>query len=264
MPINLLRVRIYGEIEYCIGVLKMLFLVGLIVFNVVINAQAGTGFKYYRSPWGFASHSFTTVDNHTYGGGGAHLAAMWSAMTVTIFSMVGFEVVSITAAENKDYHAQEGVKLATRKISLRIILLYTLATFVVGLNVPYDDSNLIDPSIEALSGGQHSAFVIAAVRAHKVGWPNFMNAFFVLSAISASINSLYISSRVLHALATTRRVWPRWQFVESLRRRLEHTHKGVPINAVFASGVFGLLGYLAAGKSPSRVCSPGMKCWNAS
>jgi amino acid transporter len=93
--VNLLRVRIYGEIEYWIGCLKMLFIVGLIMFNVVINAQTGTGFKYYQAPWGFISHTFTTSNNHRYYGGGAHLAGVWTAMTVTIFSMIGFESVAI-------------------------------------------------------------------------------------------------------------------------------------------------------------------------
>lgn len=260
IPVNCLKVRYFGEIEYVIGVLKMLFFVGLIMFNIIINAKTGTGFRYYNSPLGFMSANFTTVDNNTYSGGLAHLAAMVSAMTVTIFSMIGIEMIAISAGENGDYATREGVKLATRKISLRIIVLYSLAAFVVGLNVPYNDPNLIDPAIEALSGGQHSAFIIAAVRSGVTGWPNFMNAFFILSATSSGMNSLYMSSRILHALATTKRVWPTWDWVEAIRLRLEHTHKGVPINAVLTSGAFGLLGYLAVGRTPSVVGCPSDKC----
>ena len=256
IPVNCLKVRWFGEIEYVIGVLKMLFFVGLIMFNIILNALTGTGFKYYRSPWGFTSATFKTDDGHIYTGSSAHLYGMWSAMTITIFSMIGFEMIAVSARENKDYATREGVKLATRKISLRIILLYTLGVFVVGLNVPYDDTNLVDNAIAALNNGQYSAFTIAAVRGGVTGWPNFMNAFFILSATSSGINSLYISSRILHALAATKRVWPEWEWAERARLRLEHTHKGVPINAVFVSSAFGLLAYLAAGKSPSVVsCS---------
>lgn len=255
---NFLPVRLYGEIEYGIGVLKMLFLVGLIMFNIIINAQSSTGFKFYQSPWGFVSATFTTwkgpVHGDTYHGGAAHLAGMWSAMTVTIFSMIGFETISVTAAENRDFEEREGIKLSSRKISLRIILLYTLSTFVVGLNVPYTDPNIANPGLEALGGGEHSAFIVAAVRAGKVGWPNFMNGFFVLSATSTGINSLYISSRILHALAIEQQAWPSWGWASRLRLRLVYTTRyGVPRNAVIASGAFGLLGYLAAGNSPSTV-----------
>lgn len=252
--VNLFRVRIYGEIEYCIGCLKITFIVGLIMFNIVINAQSHTGFRYYQSPFGFVSHNFVTNDGHTYTGGPAHLAAMWTAMTATIFSMIGFESVAISAAEARDPESeqhQEAIKLATRKLSLRVIVLYTLSTFVVGLNVPYNDPNLTNPAINALGNGVSSAFILAAVRNGVTGWPRFFNAFFILSATSAGINSLYLSSRLLHALALTKHVWPEW--AESIRSRLERTYRGVPVGAVLTSWLFGLLGYLAVGKTPSEV-----------
>ena len=45
-------------------------------------------------------------------------------MDIIIFSMIGFDTTAITAAENKELHKTETVKLSARKISLRIILLY--------------------------------------------------------------------------------------------------------------------------------------------
>jgi amino acid permease len=179
---------------------------------------------------------------------------VWTAMTVTIFSMIGFESVAISAAEARDPDSEryeDAIKLATRKISLRIILLYSLATFTVGLNVPYDDPNLADAAINSLGNGRHSAFIIAAVRNNITFWPRFINGFFILSATSAGINSLYLSSRLLHALALTKHVWPEW--AEFLRSRLERTYGGVPRASVFTSWLFGLLGYLAAGTAPSQV-----------
>ena len=224
------------------------------MFNIVINAQSHTGFRYYQSPWGFVSHSFVTNNGQTHTGGSAHLAAMWTAMTVSIFSMIGVESVAVTAAEARDPKGeehQEAIKLATRKISLRVVVLYTLSTFVVGLNVPYNDSNLTNPAINALGNGVSSAFILAAVRNGVTGWPRFFNGFFILSATSAGINALYVSSRLLHALALTKHVWPEW--AESIRSRLERTYNGVPVGGVFTSWLFGLLGYLAVGKTPSKV-----------
>lgn len=149
LGINMLRVRWYGEIEYCIGCVKMIFFVGLILFNIVNNARTGTFFKNYQEPYGFESKGFTSSDGVFHQGGSAHFAGMGTAMIVTIFSMIGFEAVSITAPENRDLQRQESIKMATRKISLRIILLYSLGAFVGGLNVPYDDSQLSDTSVSA-------------------------------------------------------------------------------------------------------------------
>ena len=256
LGVNLLRVRIYGEIEYIIGCIKMIFMVGLIMFNIINNARTRTYFKYYREPYAFQSKSFTYSSGNSYGGGSAHLAAMWSAMTASIFSMIGFETVSITAPENKDLETEESIKLATRKTSLRIILLYVLGIFVVGLNVPYNDPQLIDTNVNSFANGAHSAFVVAAIRDNVKGFPSFFNAFFIFSATSAGMNALYISSRLLHALANVARVWPSWPIAKTLQRRLERTSEsGVPRAAVLTSWLFGWLGLLAVKAELTQVCS---------
>ena len=255
LAINMLRVRWYGEIEYWIGVIKMVFFVGLILFNIINNARTKTYFKYWAEPWGFESKGFTSSRGVFHQGGSAHFAAMGTAMIVSIFSMIGFETVSITAPENKDLGTEENIKLATRKISLRILLLYILGVFVVGMNVPYDDSQLKDLSVNALNNGARSIFIIAAVRDGVRGFPSFFNAFYIFSATSAGMNALYISSRLLHALASIPAVWPSWSIAESARRYLERTsNSGVPRAAVFTSWLFGWLGMLATSTNSAQVC----------
>ena len=254
LAVNLLRVRWYGEVEYYIGVTKMIFFVGLIMFNIINNARTRTYFRYYQDPYGFESKGFTSSRGVFQDGGSGHFAAMGTAMIVTIFSMIGFEAVSITAPENKDLETGESIKLASRKISLRIILLYSLGAFVASLNVPYDDAQLSDRSISALNNGAHSIFVIAAVRDGVKGFPSFFNAFFIFSATSAGLNALYLSSRLLHALANTPEVWPSWYVSQSLRRRLERTSdSGVPRAAVLRSWLFGWLGMLATKTNTAQV-----------
>ena len=254
--INLLRVRWYGEIEYWIGVTKMLFFVGLILFNIINNVRTRTYFKYYQKPYGFESKGFTSSRGVFHDGGPAHFASMGTAMIVTIFSMIGFEAVSITAPENKDLEKGVSIKLATRKISLRIILLYSLGAFVAGLNVPCDDPQITDTSVTVLNNGAHSIFVVAAVRDRVKGFPSFFNAFYIFSATSTGLNALYLSSRLLHALANTAEVWPSWYIAQSLRRRLERTSdSGVPRAAVLTSWLFGWLGMLATQTDTAKVCT---------
>lgn len=250
--INLLPVWIFGEVEYVFGCFKLLFIIGSILFNVIINARRGNPFEYYNEPYSFESRNFTS-HSQVHTGGSAHLASTWTAMTSAIFSLTGFETVAITAPENRDLATNESVKLATRKINLRIILLYTLAVFTVGLNVPYTDPNLLDLSINSIKSGEHSVFVIAAVRNKVVGWPYFFNGFFIFSATSCGLSTLYGASRVLHALASVRRVWPGWTVAQNLRSMLERTIWGVPMAAVAISWLFGLLAFLVVQASPAEV-----------
>lgn len=259
--INFLPVKLYGELEWGFGVLKMLFLIGLILFQLVIHLQSGLGDRYYRSPYNFVAQSFTSLKGITYYGGAAQLAGIWTGLTTAIFSLMGMEAICITAAESEEFGedrrfaSKEGLKISTRKMAIRVLVLYTLSTIIVSFNVPADDANLTDLNIQSLGGGQSSAFVIAAVRCGKIFWPRFMTGFFILSAASTAINSLYLSSRLLHALALSRPVWPDWHAATTAKAWLEQvTERGVPRNAVLASSSFGVLGYLSCSSAPAKAC----------
>lgn len=270
LVINFMPIRWYGELEYLFGSFKMVFIIGLIMFNVVISAM-GQGYREvnpsnpfwtYTNPYGFWSNNITinstaisngseTSKALTIDGSKGRFLAVWTAMTAVAFSMIGFETVAITAAENKDLRNQETVKIATRKITLRILVLYTLSAFTAGLNVPYTDENLANFAANSIRSGEYSIFVLAAVRSRLPGWAKFFNGVFIFSATTSAINSLYLSSRLLHALASDYNAWPR--FAQRLRARLSITKYGVPMAAVFTSWLFGSLAFLSSGREPTQV-----------
>lgn len=280
--VNFLPVRWYGELEYLFGCFKLMFIVGLIMFNIVISAM-GTGrhdnedsssFWTYNDPYGFIADNITfnypTTDGtvgdieHTITGSSGRFVAVWTAMTAVLFSMIGFETVAITAAENKDLTKQETVKIATRKITLRILFLYTLSAFTAGLNVPYNDENLRNFATNSIRSGQYSIFVLAAVRSKLPGWAKFFNGVFIFSATTSGINSLYLASRMLHALAKSPQAWPRWHAFQSLKTRLEITKHGVPMAAVFTSWLFGSLAFLSQNEEPTQVRASAARCEKSS
>ena len=139
---NLLPVLWYGNLEYIFGCIKMVFLVGLVLFNMILNAmklipnEANSRFWTYDEPYGFIASNFTlqaaspepSSDDVVITGPLGQLAGVWSAITIIMFSLIGFDTTAITAAENKDLQRNESVKMAARKISLRIILLYGMFT----------------------------------------------------------------------------------------------------------------------------------------
>ncbi|KAF2742497.1 hypothetical protein M011DRAFT_392192, partial [Sporormia fimetaria CBS 119925] len=259
---NLLPVRQYGRVEYFFGVLKMIFAVGVIVFNTIINARElvhKARFWTWEYPYRSSKSKFVAIANPdgsprvTYTGSLGGLAAFWSTMTVTIFSMIGMDIVLYTAPENKDLRRDENIKMATRKLSLRVILLYVLVVFTVGLNVPSDDDNLRDFSLLGVSGGQNSALIIASIRERVKAIPHLFNAFFIFMAFSCGINCLYASSRALHALASIKDVWPDAEIFQRMRARLERTRMGVPMNAVLASWTIVSLSFLSVRSSQAQI-----------
>jgi len=256
---NLLPVRWYGRMEYLFGCIKITVLVAIVLFNTIVNARQKlhqSRFWTYEQPLGFSTKNFTVrSDGHediVIGGTAGRLAAFWTTTTTTLFSLIGWEIIYFTAAENGDLHKTDTMKLATRKITLRVILLYALAIFTVGLNVPYNDANLGDITIHGINGGQNSVFIIAAVREHVKVIPHLLNAFFIFSPTSTAINGLYAASRVLHALASHRDAWPQYSIFQSIRLRLETTRNGVPMNAVFVSWLFGFLAFLSTDASQAE------------
>jgi len=248
LVINLLPVRHYGRLEYIFGCLKIMMLVGLIMFNIIVNARQRfhtNRFWTYEEPWGFSTRNMTLSEDKILTGSLGQFTSFWTAMTTTLFSMIGMEVLLFTAAENADLQRSETVKIASRKISLRVIVLYALCAFTVGLNVPYTDANLRSLTINGISGGQNSAFIISMVREHVTGLPHVVNGFFVFSAYSTGANALYSASRTLHALASIPDAWPQWKAFQSIRARLERTRLGVPMNAVFTCWLGAFISFLA-------------------
>ncbi|OCK74629.1 hypothetical protein K432DRAFT_310354, partial [Lepidopterella palustris CBS 459.81] len=260
---NLLPVLQFGQLEYVFGIIKMTFIILMIVLNTVLHSlqrvPRGGHFWTYNSPYSAGSQNITLPNNYVLTGFPGKLGGMWEAMTTCLFGMIGFETVAITAAENRHLRTEETVKIGTRKISLRIIVLYTLATFTVGLNVPYTYPLIQDTHVISFGYGQNSAFVISTVLNHLRVWPYFINDFIIFSATTAGINGIYNASRTLHALASTHNAWPDWAPVESFRRRLERTRYGVPHTAVFVSWLFGFLGFLASNQN-SQILGRMVRC----
>ncbi|KAK4169809.1 amino acid permease-domain-containing protein [Cladorrhinum sp. PSN259] len=254
LAINLLPVRQYGRIEYIFGCIKITFLVILILINTILHARGKFHKKFwtYQDPYGFSSHNITVKaasdelkDDLVYTGSLGTFAALWTCMATSYFSLQGWDVILLTAPENKDLAREETVKISSRKIALRVIILYALAVFTVGLNVPYTDAALRDLTLSSIKGGHGSAFVIAAIREHVSVLPHFLNGFFVFSAAATGVNALYSASRLLHAIATLRDAWPRWGWTEAIRSRLEQTRLGVPMIAVLASWFLAFLSFMS-------------------
>lgn len=155
------------------------------------------------------------------------------------------DIFAATAAESRELSNSESMKMASRKVSLRIVTLYTLSMLTASFVVPSDH-----PFINGggQSVGSRSLFIIAVVEAGIPSAAHFINAIFVFSAFTCAINSSYVASRVLHTLALQGQTGP--EFITS---RLRRCHNGVPIRAVLATCSLMLVGYMGRTGAPGQV-----------
>ena len=142
------------QIEYVFGCTKLIAMVAMIMYNVIISGiNASNGlyprFWTYQKPYSFFTNELS-INNHHFDGNTARLLGIWTAMNTIFFSMQGMFSVSVTAAENRRLESEESIKIATRKIALRTITLYTLLVFSVGLNVPSDDAEIQDSAVSTI------------------------------------------------------------------------------------------------------------------
>jgi amino acid transporter len=146
------------------------------------------------------------------------------------------DIVAATAAESRALADVETMKMAARKINLRIITLYSLAVLTASFVVPADHPFI---NGHASSVSARSVFIIAAVEAGMPKAAHFFNAVFVFSAFTCGINSMYIATRVLHTLALRGQTGP-----EFITKRLRQCRSGVPVRAVLVTGALMMVAYM--------------------
>jgi yeast amino acid transporter len=162
-----------------------------------------------------------------------------------MFSYTGMDIFAATAAESKSLADSESIKMAARKINLRVILLYVLAVLTASFVVPSDH-----PFINGggQSVGSRSVFVIAVVEAGMPAAAHAFNAVYLFSTLTCAVNSMYVASRVLHTLALRGQTGP-----DFITRRLRQTRSGVPVRTVFVTAALMLIGFMGRSGSPGAV-----------
>ncbi|KAK0669781.1 hypothetical protein QBC41DRAFT_249353 [Cercophora samala] len=247
---NMFPVRVFGELEYIFGCFKLVFIILLILmmFFLSILQPRGEayyheplGTRYWNSPYSFFNLVYDAKDEnlhskHSIEGSLGTLLGVWTTFTSVMFSYIGMDIVAATAAESRALSDVESMKMAARKINLRVITLYSLAMLTASFVVPMDHPFINGHST---SVGARSVFIIAVVEAGMPKVAHFFNAVFVFSAFTCGINSMYIATRVLHTLALRGQTGP-----EFITRRLRQCRSGVPVRAVLVTGAIMMVAYM--------------------
>ncbi|TFK33223.1 amino acid permease/ SLC12A domain-containing protein [Crucibulum laeve] len=237
--INCFGSRAYGEAEFFFSCIKITTIIGLIIAGIVLDAGGGgtepIGFRYWRNPGPF-------VEYRAKGNLGKFLG-VWSSTSQAVFAFFGTEVPGVAAGEVQN--PTKNIPRAVKRIWIRITLFYVLAVFVAGLLVPSDDPRL-KPSPTSDNQGSNlvstSPFVIAMINSRVKHLDKICNGAFVLSAFSAAVSDVYISSRYLFFLAQCGHA-PR--FCAAIYRSRRHLTVIPWVGLVVASG-FAFLAFMSS------------------
>lgn len=211
---QMLGVGIFGECEYWLAWFKIIGLIAYYIFSIIyisggIKNRPAFGFHYWNNP-GALADGFKGI-------------AVVFVFCSSFYS--GTESVALAATESRN--PGKAVPIAIKQTFWRIIIVYLGIAVFYGATVPYNDT-----SLGAHTKALKSPIAIAITRAGWEGGVHLVNAFILVTCVSAINGSLYIGSRTLTNLAH-----------EGMAPKfLKWTDKrGVPIPAITLFNALGLI-----------------------
>ena len=180
LSLNLLTVKLFGEIEFWFAMIKIVAIVTLVGTGIYMGS---TGFV---SPAGrVASLSNLWNDGGMFPHG---LMGFFAGFQIAVFAFVGIELVGTTAAEAKD--PEKTLPRAINSIPVRIIVFYVCALIAIMVVTPWRD---VVPG--------KSPFVKLFVLAGLPAAAGIINFVVLTSAASSANSGVFSTSRMLFGLA---------------------------------------------------------------
>jgi lysine-specific permease len=229
LALNLMSVKAYAEAEYWFAGIKV---VTVIIFVAVGLLMIGGMIGNPNS--GFHNWSLSDPKAGTHAPFVGGFTSMLAVFLVAGFSFQGTESVGLAAAETAD--PTKNVPKAIRTVFWRILLFYIGAIFVAGTLIPYTNANLLNADESHIA---YSPFTIVLQQLPRIGYyaANLMNAVILSSVLSCGNSSMYVASRMLHAMSHSKKA-PR--IFGALNRR------GVPVLALLLTGSVSIMAFFSS------------------
>lgn len=176
---NVMSVKIFGEAEFWLALLKIVLLIGFcIVAGLILLGWVGFP-KYSYS----AIQPFSSFKNMFPNG----ISILFINMLILMANFQGSEIIGLTATEAE--HPKEAVPKALEKVSLRIIGLYIIPTLLLSLLLPWKEAGL-DQNAFSMALNKYGLSKLASIFSFVI----------VTGAISSSNGGLYATIRTLFSL----------------------------------------------------------------
>lgn len=203
---NLLTVKLFGELEFWfafVKVIAILALIGLGLYFIFSGQTTSAGTASFSNLW-------------SHGGWFPHGASGFvQSFQMVVFAFAGIELVGLTAGETEN--PEKVIPQSINSIPVRIILFYVGALGVIMSIFPWD---AINP--------EHSPFVDVFLAVGIIGAASIVNFVVLTSAASACNSGVFSTSRLLYSLAKRNHAPGKLEML---------TSKQVPANALFLSAL---------------------------
>jgi aromatic amino acid transport protein AroP len=201
---SLLNVKAFGELEFWFAVIKVVAVIGMILFGgwLLLSNTAGpeAGVANLWRHGGFFPHG---------------VQGLVMAMAVIMFSFGGLELIGITAAEADD--PARSIPRATNQALYRVLIFYIGALFILLSLFPWQ---------KVVSGGSPFVLIFAALNSNAVA--TALNIVVLTAALSVYNSGVYANTRMLYGLAAQG---------NAPRALLKLTRSGVPLAALGVSAL---------------------------
>ncbi len=180
LALNIVTVKLFGELEFWFAIIKIVAIVALIVTGIVLVAI------HYPSPGG-GTASLSNIWNE----GGMFpkgLSGFFAGFQIAVFAFVGIELVGTAAAETHDPH--KVLPRAINAIPLRVIMFYVLALMVIMAVTPWN--HVV---------ADRSPFVEMFMLIGLPAAASIVNFVVLTSAASSANSGIFSTSRMLYGLA---------------------------------------------------------------
>ncbi|KAJ5597168.1 hypothetical protein N7450_003626 [Penicillium hetheringtonii] len=231
-------VRVYGELEFVLGSIKLTTIVGLMLLMLIITLGGAPthdriGFRYWQQPG--------PMNEYLQNGSLGRFLAFWKVFIQATFSYGGSEMVVVAAGETEN--PRRNIPKAVRRVFWRIAIFYVGSVFLVGMCVSSRDPRLLNAIESGADTASASPFVIAIENGRIQALPSIINAVILTSALSAGNSFFYASTRILYATALDGKA----------PRILSYEKFGVPYVCVLVTAALSLLVYLNVSASSAEV-----------
>lgn len=201
---NLLTVKLFGELEFWFACIKVAAIVALIVLGIyfIMTGQpTSVGIASFSNLWSHGGWFPKVLDGFI------------QSFQMVVFAFAGIELVGLTAGETEN--PKKVIPQSINSIPIRIILFYVGALGVIMSIFPWDSVN-----------PDRSPFVEVFLAVGIVGAASLVNFVVLTSAASACNSGVFSTSRLLYSLAKR-------SHAPGILEIL--TNKQVPANALFLS-----------------------------
>ena len=206
--INLMHVKVFGEMEFLFSIIKILAIIGMIGFGAYLLAS------------GHAGETASVSNLWALGGFFPNgLSGLVMAMAIIMFSFGGIELVGITAAEAKD--PTKTIPKAVNQIVYRVLLFYICTIFILLSLYPWN---------QIAEGGSPFVLIFDSLGSQSVA--TILNFVVLTAAISVYNGTSYGTSRMLLGLSEQGNA-PK--FLSKINQR------GLPYTAILTSAVVTLI-----------------------